>query len=347
MSGGVDSSAAALLLLQQGYEVAGVTLRLFSSDDAATDNSRTCCSLEDVEDARRVCYKLGIDHYTFGFDDAFKEAVIRNFIEVYAEGGTPNPCIECNRHVKFSKMLERATIMGFDYIATGHYAIIEQQNGRYLLKKGKDIKKDQSYMLYGLSQEILSRTLFPLGSYTKPEIREIAAANGLINADKPDSQDICFVKNGDYTSFLQEKGGISPTAGDFIDINGNRLGTHKGIIHYTIGQRKGLNLSFEAPRYVVDKNPENNTVTLGVEADLLSNELTVGNLNWVGVEKIDRETQVNVKIRYSQSEAAATLIPLSEERVKLIFSEPQRAISRGQSAVFYQADSVLGGGVIE
>lgn len=346
MSGGVDSSAAAALLIDKGYEVQGVTLRLFN--DASHTEGRTCCSLEDIEDARRVCYKLGIEHYTFGFDKEFKENVIDYFIKSYVNGETPNPCIECNRHVKFSKMLERAQLMGCDYIATGHYAVIafDEKSGRYLLKKAKDKKKDQTYMLYGLTQFQLEHLLLPLGDMVKSEIREYAQERGLINARKPDSQDICFVPDGDYAGFLKEKGGVVPKKGRFINALGETLGEHDGIINYTVGQRKGLGISFGEPMYVLQKNADDDTVTLGRNDELFSNEIIVKDCNFISIAALKDEMRVTAKTRYSQNEAAATIYPVGN-KIKAVFDKPQRAIAKGQAAVFYDGDIVVGGGTIE
>ncbi|MFZ2540009.1 MAG: tRNA 2-thiouridine(34) synthase MnmA, partial [Oscillospiraceae bacterium] len=344
-----DSSVAAALLMDKGYKVQGVTLRLFSNDDiGVNDKTRTCCSLSDVEDARSVCYKLSIEHYVFNFGEQFKKDVIARFAQSYENGETPNPCIECNRYIKFSKMLERAVLMEQDYIATGHYANIgyDEKTGRHLLKKARDVTKDQTYMLYTLTQEQLSKTLFPLGNLTKPEIREIAEQRGLINARKPDSQDICFVKDGDYADFIQREWGVEAKVGDFIDVKGKRLGKHSGIIHYTIGQRKGLGLSFESPRYVVDKNKENNTVTLGMSEELFSKSLMARDINLISIESLTRPMRVTAKTRYSQSESIATIYPRENNQIYVEFDEPQRAITKGQAVVFYDGDVVVGGGTI-
>ncbi|WP_330586795.1 tRNA 2-thiouridine(34) synthase MnmA [Aminipila terrae] len=257
MSGGVDSSVSVFLLQQQGYEVSGVTLKLFDNEDIGIeDKEKTCCSLSDVQDARSVAAKLGCRHYVFNYSEWFMEDVVKKFATSYEEGRTPNPCIDCNRYIKFSRMLERARFLEFDYIATGHYAQIEKDpdSGRYLLKKGADVAKDQSYVLYTLTQEELSRTIFPLGTMTKSEIREIAEKQGFVNAKKKDSQDICFVKDGDYAGFLQNVMGIRSEPGHFIDKSGKEIGRHQGLIHYTVGQRKGLGQTFGKPVYVLSKN---------------------------------------------------------------------------------------------
>ena len=284
MSGGVDSSVAAVLLRDQGYDICGTTLKLFSNEDVLTScRMRTCCSLEDVEDARSVCYKLGIEHFVFNFGDAFKEEVIKKFARSYEEGCTPNPCIDCNRYIKFSMLIQRAMLMGKDYIATGHYAQIEfdKGSGRYLLKKAVDISKDQSYVLYVLSQHDLSRTLLPLGVMYKKEVREIAEENSLVNARKPDSQDICFVQDGDYAGFLENQMGVKSKKGSFVDSEGRILGEHRGIIHYTVGQRKGLGVALGKPAYVISKDKAANTVTLGSDEELYTDRLKAADINMI------------------------------------------------------------------
>ncbi len=349
MSGGVDSSVAAVLLRDQGYDICGATLKLFSNEDVQTScRTRTCCSLEDVEDARSVCYKIGIEHFVFNFGDAFKDEVMQKFADFYKEGKTPNPCIDCNRYIKFSKLIQRAVLMEKDYIATGHYAQIEFDNGsgRYLLKKGVDLTKDQSYVLYVLNQYDLARTLLPLGKMNKTDIRAIAEERGLINARKPDSQDICFVQDGDYAGFLENKMGIESKSGNFVDTQGKILGKHKGIIHYTIGQRKGLGLALKEPGFVVDKNKTTNTVTIGSSQDLLSDRLIVEDLNMISIESLQSPMKAYVKTRYSQKETEATLFPLSEDKILVELKDKQRAITPGQAAVFYDGDYVIGGGTI-
>lgn len=349
MSGGVDSSVAAVLLRELGYDICGATLKLFGNEDILTScRTRTCCSLEDVEDARSVCYKLGIEHFVFNFKDAFKEEVINKFTRSYEAGNTPNPCIDCNKYIKFSKLIERAVLMEKDYIATGHYARVEfdSGSGRYLLKKAVDETKDQSYVLYVLSQYDLSRTLFPLGEMHKTEVREIAEERGLINARKPDSQDICFVQDGNYAGFLENKMGIESKEGNFIDAEGNVLGRHKGIIHYTVGQRKGLGISLGKPAYVVDKNKEKNTVTLGDEEELYTDRLEAKGINFISIEKLTGTMKATVKTRYTQKESEALLHPVDDDRILVEFKNKQRAITPGQAAVFYDGDIVIGGGTI-
>jgi tRNA-specific 2-thiouridylase len=359
MSGGVDSSVATALLIEKGYNVVGATLKLFTNEDigggpagpdpAGLDpSSRVCCSLSDVEDARSVCYRLNIDHYVFNFGDDFGREVIGRFAKAYLEGRTPNPCIDCNRFIKFSKLLERARLLGMDYIATGHYARVMQDetSGRWLLKKSKDTSKDQTYVLAMLTQEQLSRTLFPLGSLTKPEVRAYAEEHGLINAKKPDSQDICFVPDGDYASFIEKRLGCRSEPGDFVDAGGTVLGRHRGIIHYTVGQRRGLGLSAGKPLYVVGKDLAANTVIVGGETELYTGSMTVADLNFISVEGIAEPTRVTVKTRYSQKETPATLFPPVDGRMAVVFDAPQRAVTPGQTAVFYDKDAVLGGGII-
>lgn len=349
MSGGVDSSVAAVLLRDQGYDICGATLKLFSNEEVLDScKTRTCCSLEDVEDARSVCYKLGIEHFVFNFGDTFKEEVIKKFADSYEAGTTPNPCIDCNRYVKFSKLIKRALLMEKDYIATGHYAQIEYDNasGRYLLKKSVDMSKDQSYVLYVLSQHDLSRTLLPLGSMNKTDVRRIAEERNLINARKPDSQDICFVQDGDYAGFLENKMGIISKKGNFVDIDGNKVGEHKGIIHYTVGQRKGLGIALGKPAYVVSKNKDENTVILGNEDDLYTDRMEVRDINMIAVEKLTSPMKATVKTRYSQKEVKAVLHPEGDDKIIAEFENKQRAVTPGQAAVFYDGDVVIGGGTI-
>lgn len=349
MSGGVDSSVAAALLKERGYEVFGATLKLFSNEDIGLEHmTRTCCSLEDVEDARAVAFKLGFPHYVFNFGELFSAQVIKRFAESYADGETPNPCIDCNRFIKFDKLLERALVLDMDFIATGHYARVEfdEKSERYLLKKAVDPAKDQSYVLFAMTQEQLKRTLFPLGKLRKSEVRAIAEQRGLVNAKKPDSQDICFVTDGDYAAFLENTLKILSPPGAFIDSNGKVLGEHRGIIHYTIGQRKGLNLSFDRPKYVIRKDLQSNTVVLGDEAELYSERMTVKDVNLISIEALTAPIEVAVKTRYSQQEVPATLYPLENSQIAVRFHEPQRAVTSGQAAVFYDGETVIGGGTI-
>lgn len=335
MSGGVDSSVAAKLLIDSGYDVTGVTLKLFDGGDISED-FRICCSLSDVEDARSVCYRLGIDHFVFNFKEAFRKKVINQFTESYLNGKTPNPCIECNRHIKFDKMLRRAEELGFDYIATGHYAerVYDYKTNRYILKRPKDRSKDQTYVLYGLTQYQLSKTLFPLGEYEKSDIRRIAEAAGLINSRKPDSQDICFVPDGDYASFIKKNTGAEIKEGNFISADGDVIGRHKGIINYTIGQRRGIGISIGKPAYVTDKNALENTVTIGDESNLYKSEITAYDVNLISLDSISDEMRVTAKVRYSRNEQAAVVIPSGNGEVLVKFDEPQRAPASGQAVVF-------------
>lgn len=349
MSGGVDSSVAALLLMRQGYKVSGVTLKLFDNEDIGLNGrSRPCCAESDVEDARRVCHKLGLDHQVFNFCAPFAKDVIARFGAAYAEGRTPNPCIDCNRYIKFGKLRARARLLGINTIATGHYARVEydEQSGRWLLKKALDSTKDQTYVLYALNQEELSGTLLPLGNLTKNEVRAMAEAHGLANADKPDSQDICFVKDGDYAGFLTRVLGLDMPPGNFIDSAGRVLGRHQGLHRYTIGQRKGIGISFGEPRYVVALDAEHNTVTLGEEAELYRSGLIAADVNFISIPELRQPLRVGVKTRYKQLETPATIAPLPDGRVEVRFDTPQRAITPGQAAVFYDGDIVVGGGTI-
>lgn len=347
MSGGVDSSLAAKLMKDKGLDCIGCTMKLYHNEDAGIESSRTCCSLDDVEDARSVAYKLGMPFYVFNFTDAFRDTVIRKFIESYENGITPNPCIDCNRYMKFDKLYERAKTLGCDYIVTGHYARIEEQAGKFVLKKALDETKDQSYVLYFMTQDQLVHTMFPLGSMQKTEVRAIAKESGFVNADKPDSQDICFVPNGDYASVIELQTGKESAEGNFVDKQGNNLGRHKGVIHYTIGQRKGLGVSSTEPLYVCNICPKDGNVVLGSNDDLFSREADVSDFNWISGEVPGSEFRCKAKIRYRQPEQWVTVIPTGADTVHIVFDEPQRAITPGQAAVFYDGDTVLGGGTIK
>lgn len=348
MSGGVDSSVAAYLMKEQGFTCIGATMRLFDNEDVGISRERTCCSLEDVEDARSVCYAIGISHYVFNFSELFKEKVIDRFVDAYEHGATPNPCIDCNRYLKFDKMYRRAKELEYDYVVTGHYARIEwdADTGRYLLKKALDPEKDQSYVLYAMTQEQLSHTMFPLGSYKKERVREIAAKQGFLNAKKHDSQDICFVRSGRYDEFIKKYTGRDYPPGDFIDTDGHVLGRHGGIIRYTVGQRKGLGISSLAPLYVLRVDPDANTVTLGENERLYERELTATDVNLISVPSIERPARLKAKIRYRQIEQWATVTQIDEDTLKIRFDEPQRAITKGQAVVLYDGDTVVGGGTI-
>ncbi|MFA7660100.1 MAG: tRNA 2-thiouridine(34) synthase MnmA [Anaerovoracaceae bacterium] len=349
MSGGVDSSVAAVLLEEQGYEICGATLKLYDNEDIGIDDrTRTCCSISDVEDAQMVANRLGIRHYVFNFGLHFGRDVIERFAESYQRGETPNPCIDCNRYIKFSRLLERALLLGYDSIATGHYANVEYDKvrGRYLLKKAKDTSKDQTYVLYAMTQQELARTLFPLGNMLKSEVREHAGAGSLVNAEKPDSQDICFVKDNDYGDFLERVMGVVSPAGDFIDKKGKVLGQHRGLIHYTIGQRKGLGVGFGQRKYVTGLDKERNTVTLGDSEDLFRSSLIAEDINLIAFEKLQEPMEVTAKTRYKQPETPATIFPMEDGRIRVEFKKPQRAITPGQAVVFYDKDIVVGGGTI-
>ena len=346
MSGGVDSSVAAFLMKEQGCQCIGATMKLFHNEDIGVKRTKTCCSLEDVEDARSVAFRLGIPYYVFNFSDDFKGQVIDRFIAAYERGATPNPCIDCNRYLKFERLYERARILGCDAIVTGHYARIEQENGRWLLKKSLDESKDQSYVLYSLTQEQLAHTRLPLGVMHKSETRRIAEEQGFYNADKPDSQDICFVPNGDYAGFIARFTGHDCSAGDFVDEDGHVLGRHKGIVHYTVGQRKGLGIAADAPLYVKQIDAASNRVVLSGNESLFSRELTANDFNWIAYDVPPRELRASARVRYHQREQAATVTVLGDGRVHLVFDEPQRAITPGQAVVLYDGDSVLGGGTI-
>jgi tRNA-uridine 2-sulfurtransferase len=347
MSGGVDSSVAAYLIKQQGYETVGITLKLYDNEDIGI-REKTCCSLDDIEDARSVAGKLGIPFYVLNFSDSFKSEVIDRFVSTYLFGETPNPCIDCNRYIKFKKLLLRAEQLDFDYVVTGHYAGVEYDStaGRYLLKKAVDITKDQSYVLFSLTQNQLSKTLFPLGQLNKTEVRKIALENGFINAKKHDSQDICFVKDGDYARFIKEYSGESFNNGNFVDKDGNILGSHKGIVHYTIGQRKGLELSFPSPMYVCSKNVISNNVTLGQECELYTKSLNAKDINLIAYSTLDKPVRVKAKVRYKQEEQWATIEQTGVNSVHIEFDSPQRAIAPGQAVVFYDDNIVVGGGTI-
>lgn len=347
MSGGVDSSVAAFLLQKESLEVIGATMKLYSNEDIDFVSEKTCCSLDDVLDAKSVCARLGIRHYTLNMTEDFKKEVIERFISAYQNGFTPNPCIDCNRYMKFSKMLHKAQELDIDYVATGHYARIEKQGDRYILKKAVDLSKDQSYVLYSLTQEQLKLTKFPLGNYTKQQVREIAEENGFVNARKHESQDICFVPDGDYSKFIEYYTGKTYPCGDFVDMNGKRLGEHKGIIRYTIGQRRGLGLALPASMYVVEKDVDNNKVILGFNDDLFKKEVNVKNISFTACERLDKPERLCAKIRYNQKEQPATVTQTDENHFTIVFDEPQRAITKGQAAVLYDGDTVVGGGTIE
>lgn len=347
MSGGVDSSVAAFLTIQKGFECMGATMRLFHGEEVDVDES-TCCTTEDIEDARSVADRLGMPHQVFNFSDRFKEYVIDTFVKDYENGRTPNPCVDCNRYLKFDKLFTQAKELGYDYVVTGHYAQIgyDKETDRYLLKKAVDENKDQSYVLYSLTQEQLGHVMFPLGGMNKEKAREIAEENNFVNARKHDSQDICFVTNGKYSEFIEKYTGKKYPEGDFVDKNGNFLGRHKGIIHYTVGQRRGLGLALDHPMYVVEINRENNTVVLGENEDLFSCSVTAKCINLISVPNLYKPMRVKAKVRYRQSEQWATAVQIDDDTLQIEFDEPQRAITKGQSVVLYDGNIVVGGGKI-
>lgn len=336
LSGGVDSSVAVFLLQKAGYDCSGSIMTLHAP------------SPESVADARSVANRLSIPFYVMDCQDLFHKCVIGDFIAAYERGDTPNPCVTCNRHLKFTHFLNEATALGCDMIATGHYARIrkDESTGRYLLLRAKDSAKDQSYFLYMLTQSQLCRVLFPLGELTKPEVRQIAEENGFVNARRKDSQDICFVPDGDYASFIEQNTGFVSLEGDYVDINQKFLGKHKGVIHYTLGQRKGLGIALGKPQFVIDKNSETNQVVLGDEEHLFSREVIVKDVNFIPFDDLENEMRVTAKLRYRHNAQPATISKLSNGMVKITFDEPQRAASPGQAAVFYDGDIVVGGGII-
>ncbi|MBU5298958.1 tRNA 2-thiouridine(34) synthase MnmA [Clostridium sporogenes] len=347
MSGGVDSSVAAYLLKEQGYEVIGVTMQIWQDDEEFIEKEGGCCSLSAVADARRVANKIGIPFYVMNFKDAFKRNVIDYFVDEYMEGRTPNPCIACNKFIKFSSFLDKAMDMGIDYVATGHYAIIEKQKDRYIIRKSEDDKKDQTYALYNLTQFQLERTLMPCGQYKKSQIREIAKDIGLRVHNKKDSEEICFIPDNDHGRYIKNRFPNKVREGNFVDKQGNILGKHKGIVYYTIGQRKGLGIAFGKPMYVVDINPFKNEVVLGSIEDLLNTELVAKDINYIPFDTLKEPMEVEAKIRYSQIPSKAIITPIDDGRVRVNFHEKQRAITKGQSVVFYKDDLLIGGGIIE
>ena len=348
MSGGVDSSVAAFLTQRDGFDCIGVTMRLYDTLPDEGCDANTCCSLEDVEDARSVARRLGMPVYAFNFKADFREKVIERFIRCYECGLTPNPCIECNRHLKFDHLLRRGMELGCDYVVTGHYAQIKQdeQTGRYILYKAADESKDQSYVLYCLTQEQLAHTRFPLGGLTKSEARAIAEEQGFVNARKHDSQDICFVPDGDYVAFMQRYTGRDYPAGNFLDLNGKIVGQHQGAVRYTLGQRKGLGLAMGAPVYVCAKDMENNTVTVGPNEALYATSLLASDWNWFPFPDLAEPLRVSAKARYNQPPQPATVYPEADGTARVVFDTPQRALTPGQAVVLYDGNMVVGGGTI-
>ena len=346
MSGGVDSSVAALLMKNKGIRSIGITMKLIGDDTLLL--SPSCCTEEDIRDAETVASTLGIEHHVYNFTADFKEMVVNDFVRCYENGTTPNPCVRCNRFLKFDALFNEATKLDADCVVTGHYARVEfdEEKQRYLLKKSKDESKDQTYVLYSLTQSQLQRACFPLGDLEKNDVRAIAQENGFINADKKDSQDICFIKDCKYYEFIERYSGKKYPEGDFVDTSGNVIGKHKGIIRYTIGQGKKLGLILKEPLYVVSVDPENNRIILGKDEELYKTELLANDLNLISVEKIEGQMRVKAKIRYRQKEADATVTQISDDTIKVIFDEPQRAITKGQAVVLYDGDIVVGGGTI-
>ena len=348
MSGGVDSSVTAWLLQQAGYDCAGATMRLYRSTDLGEACHKTCCAETDIEDAGDVAFRLGIPFEVLDYTPLFRERVIRSFLLAYEQGLTPNPCIDCNRYLKFEAMLDYALQHGFDAIATGHYArvVCEESSGRWQLKKALDESKDQSYVLYMLTQEQLAHLLLPLGERHKTEIRAVAEEQCFINARKRESQDICFVPDGDYAAFLERWSGKIWPEGDILDIQGKVLGRHRGALRYTVGQRRGLDLPMGERVYVCAKDMEHNTVTVGPESALYSPALLAGRMNWLSIPEPSGPIRVSARTRYRQTETPATATPLPGGRMRLVFDEPKRAVTAGQSVVLYDGDLVLGGGTI-
>ncbi len=348
MSGGVDSSVAAYLLKNAGYDVIGVTMQIWQDEDGAVqEESGGCCGLSAVDDARRVAYALDIPYYVMNFKNEFKDAVINYFADEYIKGNTPNPCIACNRYVKWESLLKRALGLGADYIATGHYArVVQLKNGRYTLKKSATAAKDQTYALYNLTQYQLAHTLMPVGEYTKDEIRRLAKNINLRIANKPDSQEICFIPDKDYAGFITEYTGKEPEEGNFVTPEGKIIGRHKGIIHYTVGQRKGLNLAMGHPVFVLAIRPETNEVVIGNGDEVYGSKLYASNLNFMSVEDLEGEMEATAKIRYSHKGSKCIIRKTEADRLECIFEEPQRAVTPGQAVVFYDGDYVIGGGTI-
>ncbi len=349
MSGGVDSSVAAWLLKEQGCEVIGVTMQIWQEEEEqAQQENGGCCGLSAVEDARRVAYMLGIPYYVMNFKKEFKEHVMDYFVAEYLKGRTPNPCIACNRYVKWESLLKRSLDIGADYIATGHYARIARlENGRLALCRSKTTAKDQTYALYNLTQSQLAHTLMPVGDYTKEEIRAMAKQIGLRTADKPDSQEICFIPDHDYAGFIDRQSGVqAPLEGNFVSRDGRILGRHKGITHYTIGQRKGLGIALGTPVFVTELRPETNEVVLGSNEEVFGTAAYADHLNFMSIPDLEGEMEVTAKIRYSHQGAPCRIRKVERDKVRCDFIEPVRAITPGQAVVFYQGDLVVGGGCI-
>ena len=339
---------AALLLRDAGYTAEGVTLKLFDNEDICLENSRVCCSVSDAEDARQVCLELGIPHYMYNFTRTFNADVIDRFCDGYIAGATPNPCIDCNRYVKFEALQERRRQLGFDYVATGHYArrSYNPETGRFELLRGVDPRKDQSYVLFHLTQDCLAHMQFPLGGLTKPEVRKIAAEHGFINAEKPESQDICFVPDGDYAAFIRKRRGFAFEPGDIVDVQGHVLGEHEGLIKYTMGQRKGIGIGGGTPYYVCGKDMERNRLIVGTAEETLCHGVEVSDVNFIAVSALPDPRRLLVKTHYRQKALPAVVEQTDDAGVRITFEQPQRTCAPGQAAVFYDGDSVVGGGTI-
>lgn len=348
MSGGVDSSVTAYLLQKQGYRCMGTTMRLYRNADIGLNQFHTCCSQRDIDDASEIAFQLDIPFEVLDFTVEFKKEIMDKFVHVYEAGGTPNPCIDCNRYMKFSRLLDSARERGLNYVATGHYARIQYdpERGRWLLKKALYAAKDQSYVLYMLTQDQLAHTLFPLGGLEKSQVRALAEEQGFVNARKHDSQDICFVPDGDYGAFLERYTGKTYPPGDFLDSSGQVVGRHRGAVRYTLGQRKGLHLAMGTPVYVCGKDMAKNTVTVGPDRVLYTRSLIAGDLNWISIDHLEAPIRVKAKTRYRQPEQWATARPAGPEQIRLDFDEPQRAVTPGQAVVLYDGDLVVGGGTI-
>ena len=348
MSGGVDSSVTACLLKEQGFDCHGATMKLFDTETNSAQAGKICCTLTNVEDSRSVAHQLGIPFHVFDFTDDFRNNVIERFVKTYQSARTPNPCIICNRFVKFGRFLRRCEELELDFMATGHYARIRYDSisKRYLLQKATDVEKDQSYVLYALTQHQLAKTLFPLGHYQKQEVREIAKQNGLTNAGKKESQDICFAPDGNYAAFIERYSGRSLPDGNFIDQNGRVLGRHRGLIHYTIGQRKGLGIADATPYYVCSFDVAANAVVLGKEEHVYSQVLEANDINLIVTDQIEKPIRVTAKVRYRQREEPATVEQTETDRLRIVFDNPQKAVAPGQAVVFYEGDIVVGGGTI-
>lgn len=349
MNGSTESSVTAILLCEKQYEVCGVTMWLFGGQDMSLyDRNRLTFSKKDVENAKGLASHFSFHHYVFNLSSAFHSEVVSRFTEGYITGKTPNPCVYCNRYVKFGQLFKRAMVMGMDYLSTGNFARIQYDadRKRWLLLRAKDREADQSYILYFLGQQQLSKLLLPLGELSRQTVLDIGAEYEWVNNQKRDGEQVCFVRDGNYIGFLEETMGVHSKPGNFVDAKGNILGTHQGMIHYTVGQRKGIGLRFDTPQYVIEKNFLTNTITLGGKSDLNQDHLIAEDVNLIGVERLEQPTEVTVQLRYRGEDTPALITPLPDGRVEVLFKEPQKGIAPGQTAVFYQGEMVLGGGTI-